>query len=305
MSSTPRAEQFEDRLKTIIHSVLAGDSDHREAAAAAKGNQDVKPPLHVLPYSSSSPPQSASSSKPMFSPVKKELPTHLPLPPSGIVGTDGSGCAASSLSRQQQPYYTTSSGQSVSQHGAASVSQVVIPSTHSHSSANLTINRHASQTGDVGSSLVKARGNTYYQQPSGAGVRPSSQGEISGLTSRTASDVISSEIEKSIGPALPSRSLDDPNVRGRDYSSYSPHINHEGSPSNHGPPKVAHSNPVTARMPASLVPGSSAAPTLPSRGGAPSMARMSQGKFPCIRTKIELAVHADFIPPFFNIMARL
>ena len=72
VSSTPRAEQFEDRLKTIIHSVLAGDSDQREAAAA-KTSQDIKPQLHVLPYTSHSPPQNPTSSKPMFSPVKKEL----------------------------------------------------------------------------------------------------------------------------------------------------------------------------------------------------------------------------------------
>ena len=38
MSATPRAEQFETRLKNIIQSVLAGDAD-----------QDVKPPLQVNP----------------------------------------------------------------------------------------------------------------------------------------------------------------------------------------------------------------------------------------------------------------
>ena len=38
MSATPRAEQFETRLKNIIQSVLAGDAD-----------QDVKPPLQVHP----------------------------------------------------------------------------------------------------------------------------------------------------------------------------------------------------------------------------------------------------------------
>ncbi len=66
MSSAPRAEQFEVRLKTIIHSVLSSDE------------KDVKPPLQSSQSSSS------SGSKPMFSPVKKELPSHLPLPPSGI-----------------------------------------------------------------------------------------------------------------------------------------------------------------------------------------------------------------------------
>ena len=53
MSATPRAEQFEDRLKTIIHSVLSGDEKDQKA-----------------------------NNKPMFSPVKKELPTHLPMPPN-------------------------------------------------------------------------------------------------------------------------------------------------------------------------------------------------------------------------------
>ena len=262
MSSTPRAEQFEDRLKTIIHSVLAGDSDHREAAAA-KGNQDVKPPLHVLPYNSGSPPHSASSSKPMFSPVKKELPTHLPLPPSGIVGTDGSGCPATSMSRPQQIYYTTNSGQPTGQHGAPSQSQLVAPSRHLHPSSNPTL--------------------SHYQQPIGIGVRPPSGGEIGGLTSRTASDVISSEIEKSIGPNVPS-------LRNREveYPPYSPHINREESPANHGPPKVAHSSSLSTRIPPSLTPGSSVPPPLSSRGGAPSMARMSQGKvLDVIKTRLK------------------
>ena len=69
MSSTPRAEQFEDRLKTIINSVLSKDE-----------TKDVKPPVSL---STSSTSNQNSSQKPMFSPVKKELPTHLPLPPSG------------------------------------------------------------------------------------------------------------------------------------------------------------------------------------------------------------------------------
>lgn len=72
MSSTPRAEQFEDRLKTIIHSVLSGDEKP----------QDLKNLPHNLPPTSSS---SSSQNKPMFSPVKKELPSHLPPPPSGVV----------------------------------------------------------------------------------------------------------------------------------------------------------------------------------------------------------------------------
>jgi len=78
VNSTPRAEQFEDGLKTIIHSVLTGDGDQQQQQQAV----DVKPPLQVgVPPRSPTP----SSSKPMFSPVKKELPTNLPLPPSGVV----------------------------------------------------------------------------------------------------------------------------------------------------------------------------------------------------------------------------
>lgn len=61
MSSAPRAPQFEDRLKTIIHSVLSGEDKERQAQLQQQQQQ-----------------------KPMFSPIKKELPTHLPPPPSGI-----------------------------------------------------------------------------------------------------------------------------------------------------------------------------------------------------------------------------
>ena len=76
MSSTPRAEQFEDRLKTIIHSVLSGDDKNHP-----------KGPLNIQANASAKMLSSANSSnmKPMFSPVKKELPSHLPMPPSNVV----------------------------------------------------------------------------------------------------------------------------------------------------------------------------------------------------------------------------
>lgn len=70
MSSTPRAEQFETRLKNIIQSVLAGDEQEG----------GVTPP--PIGLSTRSPPP---QQRPMFSPVKKELPSHLPLPPSGVL----------------------------------------------------------------------------------------------------------------------------------------------------------------------------------------------------------------------------
>ena len=276
MSSTPRAEQFEDRLKTIIHSVLAGDSDQREAAAA-KSNQDVKPPLHILPYTSNSPPQSTSSSKPMFSPVKKELPTHLPLPPSGILGTEKSGTPNTTMSRPQQPYYTAGSGQPLTQHVSTSASQAVVHSAYAHP-PNLHMSRQVSHTGEeAGSSMIKAGATSYYQQPPIIGGRPPSRSEVTGLTPRSANDVISCEIEKSVASGLPSRSVDDTTVRNRDYSSFSSHISEEGLHSSHGQPKMAHCNPVTSRVPP-FVPGSSGPTSMPTRGGAPSMARMSQGR---------------------------
>ena len=275
MSSTPRAEQFEDRLKTIIHSVLAGDSDQREAAAA-KSNQDVKPPLHILPYTSNSPPQSTSSSKPMFSPVKKELPTHLPLPPSGIIGTEKSVTPNTTMSRPQQPYYTAGSGQTLTHHVSTSAPQAVVQSAYVHPS-NLHISRQGSHNGaEAGSSMIKAGATSYYQQPPIIGGRPHSRSEVTGLTPRSANDVISSEIEKSVTSGLPSRSIDDTNIRSRDYPNFPSHINEEGLHSNHGQPKIAHSNPVTSRVPP-FVQGSSGPSSMPTRGGAPSMARMSQG----------------------------
>ena len=81
MASTPRAEQFEDRLKTIINSVLSKDE-----SSCVTQTKDVKPPVSLSTSGGvgNLPPHAQSSQKPMFSPVKKELPTHLPLPPSGM-----------------------------------------------------------------------------------------------------------------------------------------------------------------------------------------------------------------------------
>ena len=101
-AAAPRAEQFEDRLKTIIHSVLTGDEQKEAAAAAAAAAGGVHPggsgvpsskhhlPLHLgMPHGGPGGPMQpgAGSSKPMFSPVKKELPTNLPLPPAGVGGS--------------------------------------------------------------------------------------------------------------------------------------------------------------------------------------------------------------------------
>jgi hypothetical protein len=82
MSSTPRAEQFETRLKNIIQSVLAGDADQ-------EGPQ--------MRNNSSPPPQQ----RPMFSPVKKELPSHLPLPPSGVVISSSSMSSSSQYHQRE------------------------------------------------------------------------------------------------------------------------------------------------------------------------------------------------------------
>ena len=81
VSTTPRAEQFEDRLKTIIHSVLSSDaaSPSESSAPASKRPPseplDIKPPPHL-------PPHGPPPTQPMFSPVKRELPVHLPPPPN-------------------------------------------------------------------------------------------------------------------------------------------------------------------------------------------------------------------------------
>lgn len=67
--STPKAEQFEDRLKTIIQSVLSEDPTRS---------------LNIQANASKGAGGSGGNNKPMFSPVKKELPSHLPMPPSGV-----------------------------------------------------------------------------------------------------------------------------------------------------------------------------------------------------------------------------
>ena len=80
MASTPRAEQFEDRLKTIINSVLSKDE------SSCVTPKDVKPPVSLSTSGGvgNVPPHAQSSQNPMYRPVKKELPTDLPLPPSGM-----------------------------------------------------------------------------------------------------------------------------------------------------------------------------------------------------------------------------
>ena len=97
----PGAEQFEDRLKTIIHSVLTGPDQADQKPEVGKlsagpqqgssGQQTLQqlhvssPPLGQGPQGGG-PPGGGPHSKPMFSPVKKELPTGLPPPPSGVGG---------------------------------------------------------------------------------------------------------------------------------------------------------------------------------------------------------------------------
>ena len=258
VSSTPRAEQFEDRLKTIIHSVLAGDSDQREAAAA-KTSQDIKPQLHVLPYTSHSPPQNPTSSKPMFSPVKKELPTHLPLPPSGVVGTEKS--VVSQVINQQR----------------STSSQVGVPISYQQSST-LQNTRQETHPLDIDSSIPKDRASSYYQRPHTVGGRPPSGGDLNGMTHRSAGDVICNEIEKSVGLPIISRSQNNTTTRNRDYSRFSPHLNIDATNTTHSHANMAHSSTATTRNPPSFAPGSSSQSSLPLHGGAPSMARMSQGK---------------------------
>ena len=275
MSSTPRAEQFEDRLKTIIHSVLAGDSDQREAAAT-KNNQDIKPPLHIMPYASNSPPQSASSHKPMFSPVKKELPTHLPLPPSGIVGGEKEGVSNTSQSRPQVPY-VPGNGQSLSQQVPPPAIQGGIPGNFSHPVHSSHKQAMIHSEGEQGSSMIKPGNNPYHPAHS-MGRRSPLRGEGNGMIVRSANDVIVSEIEKNVATKPPQRSVEDTSGRNRDFSHYPPQMSHDESQANHNHPKLAHSNYSTSRLSQSFAPGPSNASAPPSRGGAPSMARMSQGK---------------------------
>ena len=91
MSSTPRAEQFEDRLKTIIHSVLSGDDNNKEQK------------LQALNIQASGSVGKMPNSKPMFSPVKKELPSHLPMPPSGITDRPAAAAYMRSAEKMRNP----------------------------------------------------------------------------------------------------------------------------------------------------------------------------------------------------------
>ena len=120
MSATPRAEQFEDRLKSIIHSVLSSDApdggNHHPkprgpppAAHSSHLPSPVPPPPQAQPHQPAPPPpppppappaahsrmlpspSSSSSQQPMFSPVKRELPMHLPPPPSTHAHPGGPG----------------------------------------------------------------------------------------------------------------------------------------------------------------------------------------------------------------------
>jgi hypothetical protein len=72
VSSTPRAEQFEDRLKTIIHSVLSADAN---GGGAAPSHQRPPPAQQQQ-----QPPQSQPQQQPLF--IKREPPLHPPPPPN-------------------------------------------------------------------------------------------------------------------------------------------------------------------------------------------------------------------------------
>ena len=112
------------------------------------------------------------------------------------------------------------------------------------------------------------------------GRRSPIRSEASGMIIRSANDVIVSELEKNVVSKLPPRSIDDTSIRNREYPNYSSHMSHEEGQANHNHPKLAHSNFSTSRssQPFTSLASSVASSSMPGRGGAPSMARMSQGR---------------------------
>lgn len=72
MSSTPRAEQFEDRLKTIIHSVLSSDPDHAEGHPSVP----LPPPPNPAYLSRERDPGMPPVQPAAYDLVKREHPPH-------------------------------------------------------------------------------------------------------------------------------------------------------------------------------------------------------------------------------------
>ena len=186
------------------------------------------------------------------------MSTHLPLPPSGVVGTDKSVVSQ------------------VINHQRSTSSQVGGPISYQQSST-LQNTRQETHPLDIDSSVPKDRASSYYQRPHTVGARPPSGGDLNGMTPRSAGDVICNEIEKGVGLPIISRSQNNTTTRNRDYSRFSPHLNIDATNASHIHANMAHSSTATPRNP----PGSSSHSSLPSHGGAPSMARMSQGKCCC------------------------
>merc|ERR1719507_658228 len=80
MSTTPRAEQFEDRLKSIIHSVLSSDApDGGSQHPRARGPPPAAHSSH-LPSPVPPPPQSQSQPQQPAPPPPPPLPP--PAPPA-------------------------------------------------------------------------------------------------------------------------------------------------------------------------------------------------------------------------------
>ncbi len=215
MSATPRAEQFEDRLKSIIHSVLSSDAEPGNdlpkrgpppAAHSAAGPGRLSqhgpppppPPAHsrgpppgMLPSSSSAhhggppPPPPPQQQQPMFSPVKKELPSHLPPPPNTHSSGGGGGPRFTQPTPPPPPsahHYPPSSspyGPSVGPPPGSLPPPPPPHHGHPHGPMPAYPPRHGRPPASSPSSL-----------PS-----PS--------TSRTMSDLISSEMDRTLPPPLP------------------------------------------------------------------------------------------------------
>eukprot|EP00095_Tigriopus_kingsejongensis_P006310 maker-scaffold61_size441589-snap-gene-3.32 protein:Tk06310 transcript:maker-scaffold61_size441589-snap-gene-3.32-mRNA-1 annotation:"histone h3" len=217
MSTTPRAEQFEDRLKTIIHSVLSGDQHGQTPTQGPplppgqpQGGGMGGPPL----AHSHDPKGGLPQQNPMFSPVKRELPMHLPPPPNTHHGMPPSSSSSSghhpAARALQYPSYPPQ------QHH---------PSHRGPPHPGMVMQRHPAQT----------ELKPHHAPLPGMGGPPPPP-PTSSSSSRTMNDLIASEIERNLNPASsPSGSGSAAGSRRGSYASsdtYPP-------PASRHPPPVA------------------------------------------------------------------
>ncbi|XP_059099088.1 histone-lysine N-methyltransferase, H3 lysine-79 specific-like [Tigriopus californicus] len=234
MSTTPRAEQFEDRLKTIIHSVLSSDqqgggpppamtitstapsSSYPSGGSAAGG---AVPGSGVVPRQA-----------PMFSPVKRELPSHLPPPPNTRHPASSAQVShAQSLSLSHAHSHAGGGPARALQYPSYHPSAPRVSEKHGQGGGPLMPRHHLPPMKRPPSREYNHHGGQQQQQQQQQQQPPPTS---SSSSSRTMNDLISSEIDRSLlaGPPPPPPSSTPSSLPSSRRGSFASHTPSPGAP---------------------------------------------------------------------------